>query len=380
MSKYGRGHKLTLEECQSRVRSISDNITVLEYTSAAIPVKCKCELCGNVWLEPSKNLYRGSNCPQCTKRKKDKWAPDDFFNKVSEVLPTVEVTGLFGRVKDRLHCRCLVCGREWESTGINLLQGHGCDACAHKYCASLRNKTHAQFVAELHEVDASIELLGEYRNAKAHIACRCKECGFEWKAQPTNLLQGYGCPQCGRKRFGEAHRKTQAEFISDLCARNPDISLISSYTASHDVVTLKCDLCGAEWMIQATSALNQACGCPVCHGSNGEKAIAAHLHDMGIMFDPQKRFDDLRGVGGGKLSYDFYVPDFGVLIEYQGQYHDGSANNQTSEQFEKQHAHDVLKRNYAKQNGYDLLEIWYYDFKKIRSILEQKFLSQPNQA
>ena len=93
---------------------------------------------------------------------------------------------------------------------------------------------------------------------------------------------------------------------------------------------------------------------------------------MSINYIPQYRFDGLVGVGGAKLSYDFYLPEHNALIEYQGQYHDGTMVLQTEEQLSKQKEHDACKREYAESHGYRLIEIWYWDFIKIQEILNKE--------
>lgn len=112
--------------------------------------------------------------------------------------------------------------------------------------------------------------------------------------------------------------------------------------------------------------------CPVCSSSKGEKRVKAWLDVNNIDYVPQKEFEKLIGLGGGNLSYDFYMPDYNLLIEYQGQYHDGTVSNQTKKQYEKQQEHDRRKREYAKENGIELLEIWYWDFDNIEEILNGK--------
>ena len=85
----------------------------------------------------------------------------------------------------------------------------------------------------------------------------------------------------------------------------------------------------------------------------------------------KKTFDGLVGFKDSLLSYDFYLPDYNKLIEYQGKQHEYAVDWFGGEkQLEKQKAYDALKREYAKINGYDLIEIWYYDFNNIDSILD----------
>ena len=86
----------------------------------------------------------------------------------------------------------------------------------------------------------------------------------------------------------------------------------------------------------------------------------------------QHKYDNLRGVNNGLLSYDFYLEQYNLLIEYQGQYHDGTARNQTKEQFEIQQEHDRRKKEYTKSHNIELLEIWYWDFDNIETILNNK--------
>lgn len=85
------------------------------------------------------------------------------------------------------------------------------------------------------------------------------------------------------------------------------------------------------------------------------------------------------GLGNGNLSYDFYLPDYNLLIECQGIQHESWRKNWiTKEDFEKQLEHDRRKREYAKKNNINLLEIWYYDMDNIENILIEKLQIKNN--
>jgi hypothetical protein len=142
-------------------------------------------------------------------------------------------------------------------------------------------------------------------------------------------------------------------------------------------------------------------GCPECNKSKGEKKckeififknfieILQDEYDKLLQsnkynityFIPQKQFEDLIGLGGGLLSYDFYIPKYNLLIEYQGEYHDKPIKlyknepiKYAKERLRKQQKHDRRKKEYAEQNGYNFLEIWYWDFDNIEDILNKKLL------
>ena len=133
----------------------------------------------------------------------------------------------------------------------------------------------------------------------------------------------------------------------------------------------KCD-CGNYTEIYS-EALKQghtrSCG---CQKSTGEYSILRYLDKNNIDYEYQKRFNDCCGTGNKPLSYDFYLPNQSLLIEYQGQQHYYPVNIYGGEEkFEIQQEHDRRKREYAKSNGYNLLEIPYYDYDNIEEILDK---------
>ncbi|HJD72315.1 MAG TPA: hypothetical protein K8V13_11935, partial [Enterobacter roggenkampii] len=97
----------------------------------------------------------------------------------------------------------------------------------------------------------------------------------------------------------------------------------------------------------------------ICNESHGEKYIRNYLDNHSIKYIPQKKFKDLKDKT--YLSYDFYLPEYNMLIEYQGIQHFESIsfNGMDNSNLEKQQHHDNLKRKYAKDNGYKLLELKY---------------------
>lgn len=117
--------------------------------------------------------------------------------------------------------------------------------------------------------------------------------------------------------------------------------------------------------------------CPNCSFSKGEDIIMTYLNQNKINYIPQKTFKGLIGVGKRLLSYDFYLPEYNLLIEYQGEFHDGSgdtSNLQTPDALEKQQEHDKRKKEYATKHSIKLLEIWYWNFDNIEKIIEEEII------
>jgi predicted RNA-binding Zn-ribbon protein involved in translation (DUF1610 family) len=190
-----------------------------------------------------------------------------------------------------------------------------------------------------------------------------------------DISQNVGCQYCVGKKVG---------MSNCLATKRPDLA-VEWHPTKNGELTPYDVTCSArkdiwwqcekrhEWNIVMYSRVNNNSGCPICNQSKGEKKIKEILDNNNIQYIPHKDFEDLVGTGGGKLSYDFYLIEYNLLIEYQGEYHDGTANNQTQEKFEYQQEHDKRKREYAKNYNIDLLEIWYWDFNNIEKILDEQF-------
>jgi hypothetical protein len=114
--------------------------------------------------------------------------------------------------------------------------------------------------------------------------------------------------------------------------------------------------------------------CPECQFSKGEDKINNYLIKNNIYKIPQKEFDGLLGLGSKNLSYDFCLPQYNLLIEYQGEQHEKYIKgfHKSEKDFKKQIEHDRRKKEYAEKNNIKLLEIWYYDFDNIEMILDKE--------
>ena len=103
------------------------------------------------------------------------------------------------------------------------------------------------------------------------------------------------------------------------------------------------------------------------------RRIENYLQKNNVFYVSQKKFNDLIGLGGRHLSYDFFIPAHSILIEFNGKQHEKPIDIFGGEKrFETQREHDERKRKYAKEHSIDLLEIWYYDYNNIEQILNKK--------
>lgn len=55
--------------------------------------------------------------------------------------------------------------------------------------------------------------------------------------------------------------------------------------------------------------------------SNGEAKLEKILNNLKINYIRQKTFDNLLSNNGWHLYFDFYLPEYNIAIEYQGEQH-----------------------------------------------------------
>lgn len=95
--------------------------------------------------------------------------------------------------------------------------------------------------------------------------------------------------------------------------------------------------------------------------SYGEEYIKELLDSANIKYEREKTFDDLRFETGYFARFDFYLPDYNVIIEYDGKQHfiEGKSVFDNPEQFAITQEHDKIKNDYCKSKGIKLVRIPY---------------------
>ena len=211
--------------------------------------------------------------------------------------------------------------------------------------------------------------------------CTNQHCLETWSATWGSIISGSSCPFCCNQKVGQnnnlliTHPQLGEEWDYDKNDKLPQ-----DYTHGSDqYVWWKCVKCEHSWLSKINNRTSGK-NCPACCISKGEIRIQNYLKHHNIAYQSQKKFNKLIGIGFKLLSYDFYLPDYSLLIEYQGIQHERYTKGLhfSQKDFEKQQEHDKRKREYAKNNNIKLLEIWYWDFDHIEEILITKLSNGVN--
>lgn len=257
-----------------------------------------------------------------------------------------------------------------------ILGGNRCPKCNNK-TKGKKAKTTSQFKKELFDlVKDEYTLVGEYTGVYNKVTLLHSKCGKEWEVTPNAFISSKSrCRYCRMKEHNLKQRKTHDTFVNEVKAKyGEDYTVIGKYINSKNKVLVK-HKCGKEWEIKPHHLLYRDM-CPRCKTSIGEKHISKYLTERGIVFEEQRTFDDLKYKRN--LSYDFYLPELGILIEYQGAQHYMPIDSFGGvESFEQQKIKDDIKRNYAKDNNYTLIEVKYTKkyYNKIAEYLDEKIIS-----
>lgn len=294
-----------------------------------------------------------------------------------ENIPLNLVSTVYKGTFEPLVWQCLnnSCGQIFEQPFSVVLQKHGCPYCKGHRVGSTNclANTHPDLAKEWHPTkNGKLTPFDVTSGSHKMVWWQCEK-GHEWKNEVHFRIRN-GCPYCsGRYPTKE---NNLLKYYPKLCEEwnyNKNIKNPEEYLPfSTQKVWWKCHECGKEWIQKICyRTRNKSYGCLECNQSKGETKIREWLRLNNITYEVQKSFNNLLGTGGGFLSYDFYLPDYNLLIEYQGEQHEHFVNgiHKSKKDFERQKEHDKRKKEYALKNRFGFLEIWYYDYDNIENIL-----------
>ena len=286
------------------------NYSKVEYINNKTKVCIICKKHGEFWQTPNSHL-QGRSCPKCgikKMRKKNTFSQEDFIKKARSKHGDKYDYSKVNYVNNATKV-CIICPDhgEFYQTPHSHTQGRCCPKCGGKYVP-----TTEEWIASAREVhgDKYYYSKVEYVNGKKKVCIICPDHGKFWQT-PNAHPKGCGCPKCSRK-----YVPTTEEWITFARKKHGNKY---DYTKVKYVGALKkvCIICpdhGEFW--QTPNSHTIGAGCPKCNLSHLERSVMNYLDENGINYDYQKHFKWL-----GMQSLDFYLPDYKMGIECQGEQH-----------------------------------------------------------
>lgn len=233
----------------------------------------------------------------------------------------------------------------------------------------MKASTYNEFVAnanDIHSHKYSYSFVN-YTNVRTKVKIICITHG-EFLQTPNNHLAGHGCPKCDGKN------KSTDDFIveSEKIHNNKYSYMNTNYHGTFNKVEILCPKHGSFFQRPNCHLLGK--GCPKCKTSRGELEIVKVLTRNKIDYIHQKTFIDcINPMSGKLLKYDFYLPAYNLLIEYDGPQHFSIGKfkgyESSTKDLKNTQYRDEIKNKYSNHNKIGLLRIKYSDRTQIEEIL-----------
>ena len=245
----------------------------------------------------------------------------------------------------------------------NFKQGKGC-----KYCANNTKFTYEE-VKEYIENFGYKLLSKEYESGKEKVLVKCPNPNHEPYEVRFSAFknQNQRCEKCSREIASEK-RKHSYNFVKEFIEFYGYKLLSNEYKGSLDKLDLMCPN-GHKFKMSFEKFYNAGHRCVKCSESKGEREITRILNQYNIKNISQYKFDDCKFKQS--LPFDFYLPDYNVLIEYDGEQHYKIFDYFGGlDKFVDTKIRDTIKNEYCNKNNIKLIRIPYWDYNKIEDILK----------
>ena len=342
-------------------------LTVLEdskkrASNGGIIWTCRCE-CGNITYVAGGNLIRENGTKSCGCKTNSINLVGQKFNKLTVIEKTNERKD--GQVVWKCQCEC---GNiHFVKTGhLKSNQIKSCGNCPKVIVEKRHISTSDELIGKIFGCQKIIKDSNQKNKSYKLYVCECMRCktsSLKTISQLRNLKGAY-CKNCHsvditNKTFG------LLTAINEVYPANRQKGEISLW---------KCICqCGNEVIVKKSNLFSgntSSCGC--LKESKGELLIKQFLISHNIYFESQKSFNDCRFKETGQLArFDFYLPNYNLIIEYDGQQHYKEVEI-FSDDLKTIQKRDNFKNQWCKEHNIKMLRIPYFEYNNIEKILLDK--------
>lgn len=278
-----------------------------------------------------------------------------------------------GRNRCLLHLRCS-CGKEYNKTLEDFVYKTylECHDCANKKRGyTKRNKNYKKVI-----IDAGYRLMTSNDDFRYFDYVEVEDLdGYKGFISAANIKSGKGM-----SRFDvRINKKYYIENVNVWAFQNGIDSTCLEFDDTKQYkrqsLRFRCG-CGNEFVTSIASFQNGKLQCDICANriSSLEKKFRKYLDDNKYSYIYQYSLNDCRDVL--PLPFDFFLKDYNILVEIDGQGHYYPCNfNQISQEkaiktFEITKKHDKIKTKYCLDANKKLIRIPYWLFDKNDSFIE----------
>jgi very-short-patch-repair endonuclease len=323
------------------------------YINNRIPILIECEN-SHLWSTTPDNVTQGKWCPDCAGNTREH-GEEKFKTKVLERGGRV-----IGEYLNAHTGVLIVCANnhEWSPLPLHVVHHNSwCPQCFDRYTPEEFEEVFYQTV-----ISKGGQVTGTYVNSTYHANVCCNK-AHTWRAVPWNVVNGTWCPHC----YGRTLLEGETNFLNKV--QENEGTVLEDYIDSKTPLWIQCKF-GHQWKT-APSCISATNGiwCPkCCFKSKGESVIAKYLDSKGIRYIREAKL-----IHGKLYRYDFFLPDFNIIIEFDGIQHFQPVEFFSKCSFEERRAADLYKDNFAYSSGIHLLRIPYTMLNNVDTIIDHMF-------
>ena len=352
------------------------------YLGANEKIEIICPKHGSFFMRASAHYSQGQGCPICGREEgaKNRRNTNEEFIERAKFIHKDKYDYSQTRYVNLTTPIDIICPEHgvFKQTPRDHLDGCGCKVCGNKSKGYVVDtESFIKVSSKKHQNKYNYSKVNfNGRNGEVTIICP-KHGEFTMKAF-LHYEKGQGCPQCSKEKVIAANTLQFGEVV-DICNDVHDgyykyIYDKDAYINTSSEIEVLCPKHGI-FSIQAFKHMH-GIGCPICANdltvSKGERKIAKILKDKNIEYILHANPKFLE-----KLTYDFYIPQYNLAIEYNGRQHYEPVDFFGGEsQFNKQVKRDCRKKELSIQNNITLIEIKYdqedNDLAKLQNLLDVK--------
>lgn len=360
----------------------------VDYIKAIIKVTVICPIHGRFQITPNNHL-NGRGCPVCGKQRSvdaKRSNLEDWIEKAKLIhgskFDYSKANYIDSETKIEIICKN---GHNsfWQRPTTHL-SGAGCFKCGKIEMANRLRSSLEIFVQNASEVHKNLYSYENFiyidNTTKGFITCH--KHGDYLQIPSNHITLKHGCPKCAFEESSIKKKKDQEWFLSRAAEVHKNLYDYSKsiYDGQLKPIIIICNK--HQEFIQTPKQHLKGKGCNKCSSSHGEIKILNFLQENNIKFNIQESFKNTKNpcknlLTNRFLKFDFYLPDFNLCIEYQGEQHyrpvvfssKDKIRNRAEDNFKKNIFRDGLKVDYCRNNNIILLCIPYTEKENIPSIL-----------
>ena len=267
-------------------------------------------------------------------------------------------------IKEYYTIKCIKHDLIFKIKGDMHLEGKGCRECKRENLSKIR-RSDLEYVLSLftekHGDKYDYSNIKEYINCDEKVSIICKTHGI-FEQSSRNHWNGQGCVKC----YNDTRHTKLSSNIDEFIKRSKMIHgdkydySKSIYKNNKTKLEIICKYHGSFFKNPNNHINGDKEGCPRCASSYGESKIYSILKGNDINFINQKKFEDC--LYKNHLRFDFYLPEYNMCIEYNGEQHYKSIDFFGGDkQHELNKIRDNIKEKYCINNNINLVIIKYDD-------------------